>query len=95
MYQIHKQVLAEEDLLDIWDYSFEQWGVKQADRYLDDLEAGILNLSDNPEIGNNYAYRENYRKLLVNHHIVFYRLSKETIHIVRVLHQSMEPNLHL
>jgi plasmid stabilization system protein ParE len=31
MLEIFKQTLAEEDLIDIWFYSFEQWGAAQAD----------------------------------------------------------------
>lgn len=30
---------AEEDLRGIWEYSCETWGIDQADRYLDQIEA--------------------------------------------------------
>ena len=33
--QIRKSALAERDLLDIWQYTFETWGADQADEYLD------------------------------------------------------------
>jgi len=29
-------------LVDIWLYTYGQWGEKQADKYLDDLEAALL-----------------------------------------------------
>ena len=42
--------LAENDLIGIWEYSFEQWDAGQADKYLDELNAGIQLLLDHPEL---------------------------------------------
>jgi toxin ParE1/3/4 len=54
---VQKQSLAEEDLIDIWLYSFDNWlysfdnwGDEQADKYLDDLEATFNLLSETPFI---------------------------------------------
>ncbi len=49
MRTIHVHGSAESDLIDIWRYSFEQWGELQADEYLDELDSGIRKLADNPE----------------------------------------------
>lgn len=38
MAELHKRILAREDLIAIWLYSFERWGDAQADTYLDHLE---------------------------------------------------------
>jgi len=38
---------AEADLLEIWDYSAEQWSVEQADRYIDALVSRFAWLSAN------------------------------------------------
>lgn len=51
MRTIHVHGSAESDLIDIWRYSFEQWGELQADKYLDELDSGIRKLADNPAIG--------------------------------------------
>lgn len=51
MRQIRKSALAEKDLIDIWGYTFEQWDAAQADKYLDELNHGITQLADNPEMG--------------------------------------------
>ena len=40
MYKVHKSTTAEEDLTDIWVYSLQEWGIDQADRYIDELQAG-------------------------------------------------------
>ena len=42
---------AEIDLAGIADYTIETFGVEQARRYRDDLEACFLNLAENPGLG--------------------------------------------
>ncbi len=39
--KIAKNVAAENDLVDIWIYSFNKWGVVQADKYIDQLDEGL------------------------------------------------------
>ncbi|MGF1614691.1 MAG: type II toxin-antitoxin system RelE/ParE family toxin [Gammaproteobacteria bacterium] len=96
MLEIFKQTLAEEDLIDIWFYSFEQWGAAQADIYLDLLNEGIYRLAENPEIGTDCGHiRQGYRRLSVRQHMVYYRISSDRIDIIRVLHESMDADRHL
>ena len=96
MRKIHKQQLAESDLLDIWQYSYEEWGVAQADRYLDELEENITLLIESPELGvERDLVRPGYRVLFVNSHAVYYTVAPAFIHIVRVLHVRMDPGKHL
>lgn len=42
MAEIVIQPLAEEDLMAIWRYSFEEWGESQADKYLDGINAVLF-----------------------------------------------------
>jgi toxin ParE1/3/4 len=92
MRRIRKRALAESDLIGIWQYSFEQWNAFQADKYLDELDSGIRQLADNPEMGAERDHvREGYRVLLINSHAVYYTLTPSAIHIVRVLHGRMDP----
>ena len=66
MRTIHIHGSAESDLIDVWRYSFEQWGELQADKYLDELDSGIRKLADNSEIGMKRDYvRDGYRVLFV------------------------------
>jgi len=95
MLKVHKTRKAESDLIGIWLYSMAQWGETQADLYLDELEYGINALTQNPEMGSLYEYREGYRKLPVKSHIVFYRLNAKRIEIVRVLHKRMDVGKNL
>lgn len=94
--KIHKSVLAELDLIGIWEYSFGQWDADQADKYLDELDKGISLLADNPELGiSRDEVREGYRVLFVNSHAIYYTITQSTIFIVRVLHEQMAPGRHL
>lgn len=96
MRKIHKHKLAESDLIDIWQYSFEEWGQTQADKYLDELDENIQLLAKQPELGSSRDYvKEGYRVLFVNRHAVYYTATPSIIHIVRVLHVRMDPDRHL
>lgn len=96
MHEIHTQVAAEEDLIGIWNYTYQTWGAAQADAYLDQLEDGITLLADNPRIGTPCDHlRPGYRRFLIKHHLVYYRLAGDRIDIIRVLHQDMDPDSHL
>lgn len=96
MRRIRKHALAESDLMDIWQYTFERWDAAQADEYLDDLDDGIQQLAENPEMGVKRDYvREGYRVLFVNSHAVYYTVTSSTIHVIRVLHGQMDPGRHL
>ncbi len=97
MPQIYISHKAKQDLENIWIYSFNQWGEKQADKYFDDLDYSINKiLFQNPKIGVACDYiRPNYRQYRVNEHLIFYKLTAEKIYIVRLLHKNMEVVRHL
>ncbi len=94
--KITKTQLAENNLIDIWLYSFAEWGESLADEYLDQLDKGMCSLLANPEIGMDCNYvREGYRRFQINKHLVFYRVKNTEIEIIRVLHESMDIDSHL
>lgn len=83
---------ANEDIENIWLYTFENWSVEQADRYYNLIMDEIEYLAANFESGKSVDYiRKGYRVTKVKSHIIFYRKSKsDRIEIIRVLHQSMD-----
>ncbi len=96
MFEIFKTPLAEANLKHIWLYSFEIWGEAQADRYLEQIEAGIRRLVENPRLGKpRENIRAGYRSIQINRHVAYYRMEGQRIEIVRVLHESMDPWKHL
>ncbi|MBE0487091.1 type II toxin-antitoxin system RelE/ParE family toxin [Marinobacter sp.] len=82
---------AESDLIGIWLYTCEEWGVNQADTYLDQLETGMKQLINHPLLGTNYEHVfPGYRRLQVEHHAVFYQVLEPEVLVVRVLHEDMD-----
>jgi toxin ParE1/3/4 len=84
---------AAEDIENIWLYTFENWSLEQADRYLDLIFNEIDYLASNPTAGKDFSQvRKNYRCSKVKSHIVFYRYteSQDNIEIIRILHQRMD-----
>ncbi|KAA9129665.1 type II toxin-antitoxin system RelE/ParE family toxin [Marinihelvus fidelis] len=82
---------AESDLVGIWIYTCEEWGVERADAYLDSLEAGMKQLVQHPSLGADYTHiLPGYRRLQIEHHAAFYKLTEQEVLIVRVLHEEMD-----
>ena len=80
------------DLSDIWDYTYDTWSEKQADKYYSDLINGCSELSKNPILGKGYEKIDNNLKgFKLNEHIIFYSvISKNEIVIERILHSRMD-----
>ena len=90
MPDIHKQRLAEQDLINVWLYTFETWGEAQADRYLDDLGQAIKLLSETPLICRKRSELTPAVRIYHHaHHLIIYETLQDGINIVRVLHKSM------
>lgn len=86
-------VKAAEDIENIWLYTFENWSLEQADRYINLIFDEIEYLSNNPNAGKDTSYiRKNYRCSKVKSHLIFYRLidKQGNIEVIRVLHQRMD-----
>ncbi len=83
---------AIDDLNDIWDYTFENWSEKQADKYYKIIRLTYDGIGENPDIGKEYD--EISKKLLglkSGKHIIFYQLiSDNEIEILRILHERMD-----
>ena len=96
MLQILKQAQAEQDLVEIWLYTFNEWGEYQADKYLDDLDGAIRLLAEQPLICRertelNPPVRIHHHA----HHLIAYQVLEDGIRVVRVLHKSMDADSHL
>lgn len=84
--------LSNQDINEIWEYTFHKWSVRQADMYYDLLIESFNQITIDPNCGKNYGGVEpKLRGLKTGKHIVFYEIIDEnTIEINRVLHQSMD-----
>lgn len=83
---------AVKDLSAIWNYTYDTWSEKQADKYYKLLIDACTELAKKPNPGKGYS--EIYPELKgqsTSKHIIFYReLDKDTIEITRILHERMD-----
>ena len=94
--KVRLTVRAEQDLSEIYTYSFDEFGEDKADAYLLGLDEKFHLLASNPELGRHIDHvRAGYLRFEFVSHSVFYRTTDDGIQIVRVLHQRMNYRLHL
>jgi toxin ParE1/3/4 len=80
----------------IWTFSLAEWGLTQADRYIADMEARFRAIAENPKIGQACdQIRKGHYRIASGSHFIFYRVDKEQIRIVRVLHRRRDFRSHL
>lgn len=98
MYKVVVSPLAEQDLEEIWLYTFGEWSYRQADKYQDELSDAFVRLSRDINLGIVVdGIRPGYRKYKVNRHLIFYTISEpnKTISVIRILHEQMDLPRHL
>ena len=85
-------VKALHDIENIWLYTFKNWSLEQADRYINLIFDEIEYLVKNQNSGKNFSHiRKNYRCAKVKSHLIFYRqIDNVDIEVIRVLHQRMD-----
>lgn len=77
---------AEQDLEDIWIYTSQRWSPRQADSYIDGLEATFQTLLSMPEIARERPeYTPPIRIHPSAHHLIIYRLIGADLVVLRVL----------
>lgn len=86
---------AAADMDAIWDYTVNEWGADQADRYTDDIRDVCISLARGEKRGRTVDVREGYLKHAVGRHLVFFRSTDTGIEVIRILHQSMDVGRHL
>jgi len=96
MNKIHLRPLAEQDLNNIWLYSFKNWGEAQADHYLDQLSKAIELLESTPLMSRERL--EFIPPVRIHHHashLIIYVAFESGIDLIRVLHESMDIDMQL
>jgi len=87
---------AASDFLDIITFGIETWGEDASRHYVDNLERSIARLGVYPELGrpSDYAGRR-VRQLSTGTHIAYYEIGSDAVTILRILHASQDPKLHI
>lgn len=82
---------ADQDLEDIFDYTAREFGIDQAVSYVCGFEEVFVSLAANPGLGRKRdEIRKGLRSFVKESHTIFYRVLKDHINIVRVLHGSRD-----
>jgi toxin ParE1/3/4 len=86
---------AERDLESIWFYTLEEWGLEQANRYIDNFTSAFASLVNNPKHGTTCDHvRKGYRRSKAGRHMIYFQITPYGIAIIRVLHDRMQPTRH-
>jgi len=87
--------LAEDDLEKIYNYSYNEFGENRAIQYIHDLNNAFTKLTDNPNLVSQCDYiKAGLMTYHVVSHIVFFRVTKNRLSIIRILHKSMDYPRH-
>jgi len=90
-HHVQLRPLAEEDLIAIWLYSYEQWGGPQADLYLEKLEQALARIVQTPQLARERReFTPAVRILPCEQHLIVYLVTDNNVDVVRILHQSMD-----
>lgn len=83
--------IADEDLEDIFDYTMNEFGFEQAEKYLTEIEDVFQSLLTNPELGKaRNEIKTDLYSFPKDYHLIFYRILDNHIRIVRVIHGSRD-----
>lgn len=82
---------AQRDLKEIRSYTLQSWGATQADTYLGKIEDAFYSLLENPKIGRERNdVKTGYRSIVIEKHVLFYKIDKSEIHILGIPHSRMD-----
>lgn len=89
-YRLSKK--ADREIEDIYRYSFQKFGEKQADRYLKNLHDTFAMLAEIPTSGRRCDHiKQGYRRHEHSRHIIFYKITDDSIFITRILGTNQKP----
>lgn len=78
---------------EVWQYTYEQWGQRQADRYIRGLHQMLAKVAEKrlswrelPEMQGTSLYFVRYER----HYVFFRELSDGVIGVISILHESMD-----
>lgn len=83
--------LALEDIDLIWEYTVQNWSIKQAEKYYTDIISTIDLICENPEIGRSLSeVNTTHKRKNIGSDMIIYKLQNNMIFVDRILHQRMD-----
>lgn len=87
---------AQRDLSSIWNFTQDRWDAIQAEAYIGEIREAIERIASDPGRGRQVdQIRTDYRRYSVGSHLIFYVERGSSADVIRILHQRMDPTLHL
>lgn len=87
---------AQKSLKQIKLYSQKKFGKQQTRLYLTALKDNLDRIAEDPLMGTQRSdIKEGYYSVIFGSHVIFYRIKKNQVNVIDVLHQSMDTLKHL
>jgi toxin ParE1/3/4 len=87
---------ADDDLEEIREYSEEAWGKERAEKYIRQIFTLLGDLSSGLRLGDPITFaRNDYLRVVLESHILYYELDSNTLYVHRILHSRMNQSRHL
>ncbi len=87
---------ADRDLIDIYLYGIENFGLAKADIYIQSLKMKLEIIAENPSFGADYNdIKSQLRRYESRSHAIYYQPGIDGVLVLRILHCRMDPARHL
>lgn len=87
---------AEMDISEIYEYGILEFGLNQAQRYIQGMEKNLEILESRPELSRKADYvSKNLYRYRYQSHVIFFTLVENEAFVVRILGQHMDFPRHL
>jgi len=86
-YDVKLLSIAENDIDEICEY-LSQFYPSTPGKFLDDLDEDFENVSQNPYMYPVYEYNKDYRRIVTNDYLIFYKVDEKNkiVKVYRILH---------
>jgi len=90
IYQLKLSAEAYDDLVNIQNYTFTNFGELGWIRYEKEILLGFETITQHPEVGHHRNdIPQSYRAWIIKEHVILYRIEDHLIYVTRVLHKRM------
>ncbi|MES2679783.1 MAG: type II toxin-antitoxin system RelE/ParE family toxin [Bacteroidota bacterium] len=93
--QVVRSKTLDKDILELYEYGIETFGITFADIFLEHLKVTLNALSYQyllyPECRHLETKTQIYRNVILGKYLIIYRINKNRIEILRALHGSQSP----
>lgn len=82
---------ARRDFRDILSYTLKTWGGHQLVSYRNIIDTKLRSLAQDPSAGRD-SIKPSLRVLAAGRHRIYFRTEGQTVYVVRILHERMDPS---